>query len=485
MEYELNADLTELLNIYNSKHGTQNDSFIRKAFDFANKKHSRMVRGTGEAFINHPLRVAKMVAEWGFDSDVIAAALLHDVVEQCGYPVSKIVSMFNEEVGNIIESAAVVSEKEFLDRRSRQPVRILSASFPKKKMYDKALYVKIADRLDNLSTIEGIDESAGIKMAKHTRSVFIPMVRAANAYHFVDQLEDLCFRTEHPEMYEEIYRQYHSLLNENRRRCKETLDEFLNVFTPLQNNEISELRQYHQYIVNFRYDERSCVSIYRQISRNTENIRNEWNTYVTKSNVPLYDLTLIVSDQLAGENSGISPDDLFFLFFDKSLSHWGYYLMGYGFTTYKDGKFFLISDDTGDLFRLFVRTDKDYQRFSYGDIVDQDSSLFRSSDSDAESYGDKIKVFRTDGTPLFIKRGATVLDYAFHIDIDTGLHFDYALINESNTRLEKYTVLNDGDIVTVIENKKIKPDLTWFEYVRTGKAVHALVEYFSKKPMFK
>ncbi|MCR4670825.1 MAG: HD domain-containing protein [Saccharofermentans sp.] len=481
MDYELNADLNELLDIYRLKHGDNKEKFIVKAFDFADKKHARMKRGTGEPFINHPLRVAKMLAEWGFDSDVIAAALLHDVTEQEGYPVNKISSAFGEEVGKIISSASEVSDKAFIAKRSRIPARVLSGEFPENKIYDKSLYLKIADRIDNLSTVEGIDESAGIKMANHTKNIFVPMVREANAYHFADILEDLCFRTEHPKMYEEIRSQYELLLEENGKKCRETLAVFEEVFSPFRRIETDELSPYRRYMASFRYDTRSTISLYRQISSSTDNIKRNWRMCLTKANTPLYELTVIVRDELAEGHGSISPKDLFFICFDKVLSKRGFYLRDHGFTIHGNSEYYLISDDTDDLFRLFVRTDKDFQRYSYGDIVDKDNSLFRDDNDDPEPYGDKIKVFTGDGTPLFIKNGATVLDLAFLIDPDSGLHFDHAMVNESKTRLEKYTVLNEGDIVTIFTDDKIKPDITWFEYLRTGKAIHCLVDYFSKK----
>lgn len=73
------------------------------------------------------------------------------------------------------------------------------------------------------------------------------------------------------------------------------------------------------------------------------------------------------------------------------------------------------------------------------------------------------------------------LDFAFNIHPELGLHFDYAMIDESKTHLPKYTRLNEGDLITIVSSEEIRPDITWFKYSRTSKAVHSLVKYFQKQ----
>ena len=484
MAYELLTNLSNLLDIYGSKHFPPKEKDIRDAFAFADQHHNGMLRGTGEPFIHHSLRVATMVAEWGFDSDVITVALLHDVVEECGVPLSEIRKRFGKDVSAIIESTAKMSEKDFVSHPEQIPERLLSDEIFQEKMSEKALYVKIADRIDNLSTLSGINEESGILMAKHTRLVVVPLVRAAHAYRFADMLEDLCLRAEHPSMYEEISRIYKDLRTLNSRKTHESLSLLANVFDPHQNNETQDLARYHLFIESFRYDQRSCVSIYRQIAGIAENIKDDLRALLCKENIPLYDLTLIVSDSLEYDYSELRPNDIFFRYFEKSLSKKGFYLIRYGLTTYKDAGFFLISDEMDNLYRLFVRTGKGYQRFKFGNIVDEDDSLFREETPEIgpdETNAGRIKVYRKDGSSMQIRSGSTVLDFAFHIRKELGLHFEYALVNESESRLDKNTRLNDGDMVTIVANEDILPDISWFNYVRTSLATQYLVSYFSKK----
>ena len=88
MAYQMEVNFNEIMNIYSRNHKVGNKPDIRKAYEYAAAKHSGVFRGTGEPYICHPLRVAKLVTEWGFESDVIMAAMLHDVVEDCDTPLS-------------------------------------------------------------------------------------------------------------------------------------------------------------------------------------------------------------------------------------------------------------------------------------------------------------------------------------------------------------------------------------------------------------
>ena len=483
MAYQMEINFNDIMNVYSKNHKVGNKHDIKKAYEYAAEKHSKMVRGTGEPYIYHPLRVAKLVTEWGFESDVIMAALLHDVLEDSNTLLSDIEELFGTNVANIVDAVTALSDKDYTDHSLTKAQRdLLSDARLQKKMNDKALYVKIADRIDNLNTLSGVKESKRIPKAEHTREIIIPMAKLANAYHFVDVLEELCFQTEHPKMYEDMTKHYRSLCSANSRKCQESLDALANVFDPHYNNEINDLERYHRYITNFIYNHRSCISIFRQVSHEAENIKDDWMNLLTKNNIALYDLTLIVSDELSDDNSSVHPNDVFFQYFDKALSLKGFYLIKYCFTTYRDTGYFLIADEMDNLYRLFVRTETEYQRFNYGNIIDADSYLALSDINEIEprdTYNEKIKVFRRDGSAMLIDKGATVLDFAFYIHSDLGYHFNYAMIDESKTQLPAYTRLNDGDTITIVASPEIIPDLTWFKYVRTSKAISFLVRYFN------
>ncbi|MCR5509391.1 MAG: HD domain-containing protein [Lachnospiraceae bacterium] len=483
MAYELKVNFNDIMNIYSKNHKVGGKRDIKLAYEYALEKHYGVVRGTGEPYINHPLRVARHVTEWGFESDVIVSALLHDVVEDCDVPLSEIEDRFGSSVAKIVDTVTALSDKDFSDHTpSKEQIDLLSDARLQKKMNEKALYVKIADRIDNLNTLSGVKEAKRIPKAEHTREIIIPMAKIEKAYHFVDILEELCFQTEHTNMYEEIAKQYKKIYNINSRRLQESLDTLSSVFDPHHNNETQDLDRYHRLIVNFMHDHRSYISIFRQISHSVNNIKEDLTSTFTKENIALLDLTLVVSDELSDENSNIRPNDIFFQYFDKALSGKGFYFIKYTQTTYKDTGYFLIADTMDNLYRLFVRTETEYQRFMYGNIIDADSFLAITDINEIEprdTYNEKIKVFRKDNSSMLIDKGATVLDFAFYIHSDLGLHFLYAMIDDSKTHLPPYTRLNEGDKITIVADEDAKPEMKWFNAVKTSKASHFLVRYFS------
>lgn len=482
MSYALVVNISDVMKAYSKNHKVGNKYGIKRAYEFAEKKHAGQTRGSGEPYIKHPLRVARLAAEWGSESDVIMAALLHDVAEDCGVPLSEIRELFGSNVEKIVDTVTALSDKEFANHTLTKAQKdLLSDAKLQSRMNSEALLVKIADRIDNLNTLSGVKPEKRVPKAEHTKEIIIPMARLAKADHLADVLEDLCFKIEHPKMYEDIEKQYRQLLKDNSKTCQETLDTLEETVSSGYSSRA--LGKYRHYITGFVHSERPCISIYRQISREALNLKEDLPDLLTKYKIELYDLTFIVSDEIDDEKPGMHPYDVFFQYFDKALSSKGLYLLKYCFTSNKSTGYFLLSDEMDNLYRLFVRTELEYQRFLYGSIVDPDSNFSIDNVNEVEprdTYNEKIRVFRRDGTAMDIDQGATVLDFAFYIHTDLGLHFDHAIIDESKTKLPLSTRLSEGDLVTIVTNDKVSPDITWFKHVNTSRAKHTLVKYFQK-----
>ncbi len=482
--YELQVSIAEVTEIYGRNHKIGNRQLIRNTYEYAAAKHFGVKRGSGEPYINHPLRVSRLVAEWGFESDVIAAALLHDVVEDCDTPLSEIEERFGSNVARIVDAVTALSDKDFSDHTLTKAQKdILSDAKLQQKMNDSALYVKIADRIDNLNTMDGVPERKRVPKAEHTREIIIPMALMEHAYRFVGILEELCFRIEHPAMYGAICERYRRLLEMNQRTCAASIEYMREVFDP-RTHLSGDREGFSRRLRGFVHTEKSCVSIYRQISREAENIRTDWQKIFVKDRVPLYDLTVILDDRAPDGDENGHPNDLFFYYFEKYLAPKGFYLCAVRQTARGEDTCFILADQMDNLYRLFVKTEKEYRRYLYGDIVDSETALVIENVDEIEprdTYNEKIKVFRKDGSAMFIDRGATVLDFAFHIHSDLGYHFHYATIENDSTQLPPYTRLNDGDMVTVTADEKITPSITWFKYVKTSRATQYLVHWFQSR----
>ncbi len=531
MAYDMAVDFyTDIVKVYSQHHPIGNKQDLIRAYEYAAQKHAGQKRGSGEAYIKHPLRTTRSCAKWKADKDVIMAALLHDVAEDCNTPLSEIEKSFGPNVAAIVDAVTSLSDRDFDHHTLTKAQRdILSDAKLQRKMNYKALLVKVADRIDNLQTMSGVKEEKRIPKAEHTREIIVPMCRLAQAHHFADVLEELCFEIEHPTMYANYKKHYRRVLKTNDATCRESLAVLSRVFDPSQkiNHPHPELNQLKRYIVNFYSNKRSYISLHRQISRGSRNIVADWSSLLSKYNVALYDLTLVVNDaflddinvnpydmsdlnslddstnrsfEVAGplfdasarlydmsgrpyEASVRQAYDIFFEYFDKELSHKGFYLLKYCYTTNRDSGYFLIADRMDNMYRLFVRTEREQQRYLYGNIVD-DSDFMISDVNETDprdTYKEKIKIFLRNGNKLSIDKGATVLDVAFYIHPQTGLHFSYAMLDESKTQLPCHTRLNEGDTITIVTDEDAWPEIAWFKYVNTVRAKHELVKYFQKK----
>ena len=328
----------------------------------------------------------------------------HDVAEDCDVPLSDINEHFGSNVGDIVNAVTALSDKDFANHTlTKKQKDILSDAKMQTNIDLKSLYVKIADRIDNLCTLDGVRPEKRIPKAEHTREIIIPMARLAKADRFADILEELCFKIEHNGKFKRIEKEYHQLLDQNAMTCKESL----------------------KALKDFFHSERSYISISRQMNRLVQNLENDWPAFFNKYNIELYDLTLIVSDDLLKENSGLRPNEIFFQYFDKALAPRGFYLIKYGFAASTGAGYFQLADEMDNLYRLFVRTELEYNRYLYGSIVDSDSDFFIPNVNRVDprdTYNEQIKVYRKDGTAMSIDKGATVLDFAFYIHPNIGLH---------------------------------------------------------------
>ncbi len=482
--YDLKVSINDIMDSYSQNHRIGDKKSIRRAYEFAEAKHKGMKRGSGEPYIHHPMRVARMIAQWGFESDTIAAALLHDVVEDCQTEISEIEALFGSVTALIVDAVTALSDKDFAGHvpTKAQKDRLSDVRL-QQKMNEKALYVKIADRIDNLSTLDGVPEEKRIPKAEHTREILVPMAVLEHAYMLADTLEKLCFQTEHPEMYQIIETRADAIRHENSMTCLKTLSMLKALFSPDNLLDCSGLESCRPYLQELQWAPRSCVSIFRQLSREAENIKRDWQALLSKERMPLYDVTLILRDSILKDEDNLHPFELFFRYFKKILSSRGMYLLRYEEATYASEICFILADEMDNQYRLFIRTNRENQRYIYGSIIDSEGEFSIGEVNEIEprdTYKEMIHVFDRDGRVIMIEKGATVLDFAFYIHSELGFHFEYAMIDDSKTQLPAYTRLNEGDCITIVANAQVVPNISWFNYIITRRAVHHLVNFIQR-----
>ena len=492
--YNYDRLIDDVIYAMEKNHSYVYKNYVSNVYKYAKEKHKGQQRKSGEPYIKHPLRVAYYVAIWGLETDCVCAALLHDVVEDCHTPISEIEETFNPGIAHLVK--CVTSIESFLsdtekNKLTKEEIDRMSDAFLLENMTRKALLIKIADRLDNLNTIDCFDIEKQFKKARHTRDIIVELAKKSKAFYLADELENLCLKIEDRPRFDSISQRYNILLTQNitsvsifENRSTELFKSIykltdLSIINNLgiSKKEIAMLTA----IRNFKITKRTISSLNRSlISKSGQNIQN-FEKAITKAITPLLDISIVIDDSFLTNNPDITPRDIFYVVYDKFLIPQGVRIITEESTKYKDSSYIVIRDLMNNLYRVFIQSNIEYARYKIGDIVDYMDG-FNIKDVDKTNpidFNNMIKVYRRDGSEMYIDRNATVLDFAFAIHTDVGLSFDYAIINGTGIHHNFDTRIEEGDQIEIHQSTDIKPTIGWFRYTNTSRARNALVDFFT------
>ena len=477
---------------------------LRKAFTFSGMHHVNRRRLNGEPFIYHPLEVGKILAEAGFENDLVAAGILHDMMEECGVERETLVQKFGSVVAEIVDAIsdvnASVSQSPNLTKLERDVLADVKLLIEvKKKGNLKAFYVKLAERIHNLRTINCFPEEKQLAKAMHTRLILIPEAKRLHIFELVNILESLCLEIEDPRVYKQIRYGYQQILSENRDvlEGKNGLKEFWKklVFDPNSGCEGQ--------VVSLEFRERYEDSIYRHlntvIAKNGKN-KNHMKEYISKKYIPLYDINFTLFDFAKK-----SPEKVFFSIYPSlHESRFGITIMGIGKTKGSGMTYYKLEDGYGNHYRLFLQRETEFLEYTYGMKLTGEGDTIRSHlpyINEAEPdlpERKKIPVYRKDGSLMYIEEGSTILDFAFALNINHGICCLYGLINGLSGKMPLHHRLQAGNIVEIVSDHTKGEEqhdiphacIRWFEYLHTREAIKALsrwmeanMEYAANKIM--
>lgn len=197
------GELAPVLAVYRKHHPKSSVSVISRAYGVAAEAHSTQTRSSGESYINHPLAVARIVAEIGLDETSVAAALLHDAVEDTELSIDDLVEQFGEEVGRIVDGVTKLDRIQF-DSREAQQAATMRKMLVAMARDLRVLVIKLADRLHNMRTIAAMPAEKQHRIAQETLDIYAPLAHRLGIQEMRQQLEDLSFAALHPKRYAEL-----------------------------------------------------------------------------------------------------------------------------------------------------------------------------------------------------------------------------------------------------------------------------------------
>jgi GTP pyrophosphokinase len=197
------VELAPLLATFRQHHPKTSTVLIAQAYALAAAAHEGQTRKSGEPYIHHPLSVARIVADLGLDDVTVAAALLHDSVEDTGVTLEQVARQFGDEVAAIVDGVTKLDRVQFDSKAAQQAASMRKMLVAMAKDL-RVLMIKLADRLHNMRTLGAMAPEKQARIARETIDVYAPLAHRLGMQDLKQQLEDLSFATLHPKQYAEI-----------------------------------------------------------------------------------------------------------------------------------------------------------------------------------------------------------------------------------------------------------------------------------------
>ena len=464
----------ELLKVSYRILSKEDKKLIRSAFDVAVDAHKQQRRKSGEAYIFHPIAVAKIVAsEIGLDATSIAAALLHDVIEDTKYTATDLEQLFGEPVARIVQGLTKISKMPY-----EGDVSLQAENFRKMLLTlnedIRVIIIKIADRLHNLQTMDAMPTYKQEKIASETLYIYAPMAHRIGLYKIKSELEDLSLKYTEPEIYNDILSKI--------KDSKQEQDAYIRAFSKTIKNALNSENLSYQ----IKGRPKSIYSIRRKIVAQNVSFDEVYDKFAVRI---IYKSDLENEKFLAWKIYSIVTDNFRpnpvrlrdWISSPKSTGYEALHItvMGpkgkwvevqirsermneiaeKGFAAHYKYKN-VQSDDGGlDLWLNKLQETLENQDISAVDFVEE----FKLS-----LYAKEIFVFTPKGDLYSLPKGASALDFAFHIHTEVGMHTRGTKVNGKLVPLSH--PLQSGDQVEVITSNNAKPTANWLDYASTSRA---------------
>ncbi len=463
----------ELLRISYQTLSEEDKKLIRQAFDVAVDAHKDQRRKSGEAYIFHPIAVAKIVAsEIGLDATSIAAALLHDVVEDTTYTLEEIKRLFGDTVARIVDGLTKISHLEH-----DKDVSLQAENFRKMLLTlnddVRVIIIKIADRLHNMQTMDSMRTDKQEKIASETLYIYAPLAHRIGLYNIKTELEDLGLKYTEPEVYNEILQKI--------RESKEEQDKYIGEFTQVIKDSLD--REQMQYTIKGR--PKSIYSIRRKMKNQNVGFDEVYDKFAVRiiyksepSNEKFlaWKIYSIVTDHFRPNPTRLRD----WISSPKSTGYEALHITVMG----PKGRWVEVQIRSERMNEIAEKGYAAHYKYKQGngedgleEWVNKLQEALENSEVNAVDFVEQFKlnlyskeifVFTPQGELKSLPKGATPLDFAFSIHTEVGLRTRGARLNGKLVPLS--TTLNSGDQVEIITSEKAKPNSNWLDYATTARA---------------
>ena len=453
---------------------------IMSAYEFAAKAHEGQRRRTGEPYIIHPIAVAQIIAQvLELDVNPIIAGFLHDVVEDTDYTIKDVEERFGSDVAFLVGVVTKRKKSTYIQSKQVDNFRQILSSVN----YDiRALLIKLADRLHNMSTLESMLPEKQMKIAGETDYFYAPLANRLGLYHIKTELENLSFRFRCPIEFAGLERQ----IEEYREKEKEAMDRLVNKISKILSDRGIDVR------IEIMY--RKPSSVWRKMySKKCDFEHIDGKRYLRVIYAKPVDMSekqvslliySILTDYFKECPGSVAnyidepKENGYQSFHVKLLNEAGKWeeIHISSERMVRNSRLGCAAERTEENVKLWIEKFKAVLQTvaNNNDCIDFMDGIVLSF------YNDDIFVFTRSGQSIILPKGATALDFAFEIDENLGLHAKCARINGKLSSIK--TVLHRGDRVDILQDDSVFPERDWINNALTFNAKNSLRIYMSRLP---
>jgi GTP pyrophosphokinase len=468
-ERQLNARLEGLLEKLRLNRPSDDPWLVRRAYTIAAERHRDQFRNSGDPYVSHLLEVAHILADMRLDATTLAAALLHDVIEDTEFPYSRLEERFGEEVARLVEGVTKIGRLNMMAPEARQAENVRKMLLA--MVHDvRVVLVKLADRLHNMRTLEFLEPPKQHRIARETMDIYGPIAHRLGMALIKGELEDLSFRYLEPDAYFALQKEVSEKAPVHKRFLEDVQD---TIRTKLVENgipaeleaRVKGLYSLHRKIIRQErsldqiYDllavrvitdaERNCYAALGVVHHIWRPLPGRFKDYIAMPRPNLYQSlhTTVIHGGQPFEIQ-IRTQEMHRIAEEGVAAHW----------KYKDGK----PVSTGDDQRIaWMR-----QLIEWSQELQEPGEFLSTLKVDLAPV--EVYAFTPKGRVLELPRGATPVDFAYSVHTEVGNQCVGAKVNGQMVSLRHEIV--SGDVVEILTQKGHKPSRDWLSFVKSSHA---------------
>lgn len=457
---------------------TMESSWLRGVYDLADTAHVGQRRASGEDYIEHPVAVARILADMEMDRQTIAAAILHDVVEDTIITNEEVATRFGPEIAQLVEGVTKLTHIPYLSKEDAQ-VENLRKMFMAMAKDIRVIIIKLADRLHNMRTLGSLPEAKQRAIARETVEIYAPIAHRLGIWKIKWDLEDLCLRYLEPEIYREISDRVAKKRGEREVAVEGVVDllrsqfgkvaitaevtgrpkHFYSIYTKLKKGrDFSTI--YDLTAVRVIVDSvKDCYGSLGIVHSIWKPIPGRFKDYIAMPKPNMYQSlhTTVVGPGGDPLEIQIRTLEMHRTSEYGIAAHW----------RYKEGG----KNDAFEHKLTWLRSLLEWQN----DM--RDSRAFMET-LKLDLFENQVFIFSPKGDVYPLPAAATPLDFAYQVHSDVGNHCVGTKVNGKIVPLDYQ--LKNGDICEILVNKSSRPSLDWLSIVRTSGAKHKIKQWFRK-----